>query len=175
MRRIARLLAPPALLWVILTNGRVDSLIIGVPAIIASAWVFARLQRTPSIAGATGQAGMRVEAPTAYVMRYRALPAFVGHFLLRSVIAGVDVARRTLSPRLDLSPDIIDVQTALPSGAPRLLLAATLSLVPGSLFVELHGDRITMHVLDRHADARRQLVSMEQQIAKLFVALPARG
>jgi multicomponent Na+:H+ antiporter subunit E len=157
IRRVTRLALMLALLWIVLTGGTVGSWLVGVVAIALGSWVFVVLNPP----------AFNAEGPR-YGFRWSALPPFLAHFLGRSAAAGVDVARRTLARRLDLAPEIITLPTVLPAGAPRLLLAATLSLVPGSLSVELEGDSIVLHVLDRHRDTALAVRGTEQHIARLF-------
>lgn len=101
-------------------------------------------------------------------LRWRAVPAFALYFIGRSIVAGVDVARRLLAPSLPIVPAVIPVPLELPDGAPRWLLANTLSLLPGTLSVELHGDRLELHCLDRNADVAGAVHLAEARVAGLF-------
>lgn len=84
---------------------------------------------------------------------------FALHFLLRSAAAGIDVAGRLLTPRLDVNPGYRTFTTTLPEHGPRWLLANTLSLMPGTLTAGLKGNRLRLHCLDTgmvtEADFRR--------------------
>lgn len=103
-------------------------------------------------------------------LRPRPLAAlmFSGYFLLRSVVAGVDVARRILSPHLPISPGYITYTTSLPVGSPRWLLANTLSLLPGTLSVTLRGSDLELHCLDTAIPVAEDVARTELRIARIF-------
>jgi multicomponent Na+:H+ antiporter subunit E len=111
---------------------------------------------------------MRLFPPSDYHLRPVALIRFFGFFLIRSVVAGVDVARRLLSPSLPVDPAEISVVVRLPAGGPRALLANVLSLMPGTLSVTLEGDRILVHCLDRQMPVEADLRNTEARIAAVF-------
>jgi multicomponent Na+:H+ antiporter subunit E len=103
-----------------------------------------------------------------YRIRWRALPGFVVFFLAESVAAGVDVALRLLRPALPIQPGEVTLTTRLPGGAPRGLLANTLSLLPGTLTVSLRGDTLVLHGLDLRTDPEASVRKVEARIASLF-------
>ncbi|HBQ40636.1 MAG TPA: cation:proton antiporter [Halieaceae bacterium] len=94
--------------------------------------------------------------------------AFGGYFLCGSVAAGLDVARRLLSPRLPMSPGYLTYTTSLPAGSPRWLLANTLSLLPGTLSVTLRGPQLELHCLDTTAAVSAAVGRAEMRIARMF-------
>jgi multicomponent Na+:H+ antiporter subunit E len=141
-------------LWLALVRGEFASLVVGVPAAFLGAAAFAR------------RASRRTTP--AYAIRWHYVPILLARFLGRSIVAGFDVARRVVSPRLDLAPALVTLPTALPEGAPRLFMAATLSLLPGTLSVVIDDDHVTVHLLDARHDPQDQLQQTEQLIAPLF-------
>jgi len=94
-----------------------------------------------------------------------ALVRFAQFFVFRSVRAGIDVARRALSPRLPLAPALIDFRLRLPPGPSRVFLANTMSLLPGTLSADLTDDRLRMHVLDASLPIEHELRAAEASIA----------
>lgn len=100
--------------------------------------------------------------------RLLAALAFSGYFMLRSVAAGVDVARRLLAPRLPIKPGYVIYTTSLPAGSPRWLLANTLSLLPGTLSVTLRGRELELHCLDTDMPVGEDVASTELRIARMF-------
>jgi multicomponent Na+:H+ antiporter subunit E len=108
-------------------------------------------------------------------LQWTALPAFVWFFIGRSLLAGLDVARRTLAPSLPLSPAIVRVTTLLPAGRARVFLMATLCLLPGSLGVDLDENTITLHVLDARDDFEKDVRTAERFIGPLFAPRRAGG
>lgn len=117
-------------LWWVLAGGA-EGVVIGLVAAVLAAW-----------------ASLRVAPPARHVLRVAALPRFGLFFLLQSLRAGWDVARRTLAPGLPLHPGLIRVPLALPAGAPTWWLMLIVSLLPGTLATRLDGRVLELHVLD---------------------------
>lgn len=61
--------------------------------------------------------------------------------------ANVDVARRILSPKLDISPRLIEVSTSQRTDLGRVLYANSITLTPGTVSIQVRGDRITVHAI----------------------------
>lgn len=139
-----------AVLWAILSEGRADSWLLGVPAVVFATWTSLRLM--PSVA---------------WRLALTAVPGFITFFIVHSLRAGVQVALLALRGRL--SPTVIELELSLPPGGPTLAMAHLLGLMPGSLGVRLEGSRLRVHVLDAalplHADAARLATHLE----RLFV------
>lgn len=93
---------------------------------------------------------------------------FVIFFMGRSVMAGIDVARRLLSPSLPVDPGYLTFYLNLPEGGPRWLLANTLSLMPGTLSVSLDGAHLLIHCLDTGEPVEADVRAMEQRVARIF-------
>lgn len=101
---------------------------------------------------------------------------FGGFFVLESFRGGIDVAWRSLHPRMPVSPRVFAYKIRIPEGQPSTLLISTISLLPGTLSAELQGDE---HVLIVHALAEggeESVARLERRIARLFsVSEPDRG
>jgi multicomponent Na+:H+ antiporter subunit E len=106
--------------------------------------------------------------PARHVLRLRHVPAFAGYFLLQSLRAGWDVARRTLHPRLPLRPGLLRLPVRLPDGAPTWWLMITISLLPGTLSVRLDGRALEVHCLDAGRDAAADMHAAQLRLAALF-------
>jgi len=152
MRRTLHLAVLFTASWWILSEGDPTSWALGAPS-VALALVLAHQLRSP--------------AP-AVTIRLQAIPGFAWFFVSRSLVAGLDVARRTLAPSLPLAPAMRTVHTTLPTGLPRVLLVGTLSLLPGSLGVSIDDDELTLHVLDERTDVLADVQRTEVRIARLF-------
>lgn len=98
----------------------------------------------------------------------RGLLAFAGFFIMRSVVAGTQVALIALRPRLDLRPVILEIPTRLQDVSERVFLASTLSLLPGTLSVGLEGRILRLHVLDERMPAQEELQAVEKLVARVF-------
>ncbi len=82
-------------------------------------------------------------------------PAFPWHVLrylavfLRALIeANIDVARRVISPSLPIRPGVVEARTELTSPLGKLLLANSITLTPGTLSVDVRGDKVLVHWID---------------------------
>jgi multicomponent Na+:H+ antiporter subunit E len=107
--------------------------------------------------------------PGRFRLRPLRMPAFAVYFLWQSLLAGWDVARRTLSPALPLHPEVVHLPLTLPPGAPTWWLMLIISLLPGTLSVRLHEDRsLEVHCLDSRLDIPGSVRETEEQIARLF-------
>ena len=117
-----------ALLWWVLTGGAPDSWFIGVPVILLATRVSITLQ-----------------PPVSWSLS--ALLRFIPFFLWHSLCAGIDVARRALDPRLPISPGFYRYRWRLPPGLARVVMANTVSLLPGTLSAELDEEHLHVPVL----------------------------
>lgn len=88
------------------------------------------------------------------------------YFLVALFKANLDMARRVLSPSLPLRPAVVEVRTGLRSSLGRLLLANSITLTPGTLTVDVQGERILVHWVDCPPDA--DLENRTQAIAADF-------
>ena len=144
-------LIPLAALWWVIAGGAPASWIVGGPAVLAAAWAVGRL--------GTG-AGIRLSVTGLL----RLLPFFIWE----SLRGGVDVALRTLAPRLRVNPGFLRYQTRLCDPAARVFLANCINLLPGTLTAELEADWLTVHTLSTEADNEAELRRLERAVARLF-------
>jgi multicomponent Na+:H+ antiporter subunit E len=86
--------------------------------------------------------------PTTLRPRFGSLVKLNLRFLSGSIIAGMDVARRALMPRLDLRPGFITVPFALPPGVARNAFLTYQSLQPGTSPTSAEGELLQVHCLD---------------------------
>jgi len=138
-------------LWWILAEGEWRAW--GVGAVVVAAAVAASIPLWPPRAARVPPAGLAV---------------FLAFFLWQSLRGGVGVAILALKPRLHLRPVLHDLDLRLPPGASRVLLADTLSLMPGTVSVGLSGNTLTLHLLDRDLVTEADLRHAEGRVAALF-------
>ncbi|WP_406067299.1 Na+/H+ antiporter subunit E [Micromonospora sp. NBC_01638] len=88
-------------------------------------------------------------------LRPRALLVFAGHFAAELVSASLHVARIAVQPGYRPRGAIIGVQLRVPTDLNLALTAEAVSLVPGTLILEVDRDSGTLylHVLDTHRPA----------------------
>jgi multicomponent Na+:H+ antiporter subunit E len=144
-----------ALLWWILSEGRLDGWLLGGGGVAAATW-----------------ASLRLAPPGARGVRAVPLLRFLGFFVWNSLRGGVQVAFMALRPRPDLVPALLELELALPPGAARVLMLNTLGLMPGTLGVDLDHARLRLHVLDARLPVAAEARALEARIARLYGAAP---
>lgn len=144
-----------ALVWWTLVGGEITSWWIGVPAVLLAA--------TASVA---------LVSPLN--LDLYALFRFVPYFLIRSLLGGVDVAWRAFHPGMPIDPYLLKYPIRLPPGLPRVFMANTVSLLPGTLSAELGSTYLKVHVLTRRENVFSDLEKLERNVAALFgTSLPS--
>ena len=137
------------IIWWMLTGGVASSWWIGVPAVLLAV-----------LAGAV------LLPPIPLV--WHELLRFVPFFILRSLLGGVDVARRAFLPALPISPVLADYPLRLPAGLPRVFMVNIVSLLPGTLGAELSEGHLKIHVLDERRAFLPELNEVENSVARMF-------
>lgn len=136
------------LLYVLWTHStdRGNLLVMSVTALIISA-LFVRAGRFPRI----------TPKRIAYGFLY------IPYLFVQIVRANLDVASRIVRPRIPIRPGIVTVTTRLRSPLGRAILANSITLTPGTLSVEIEGDRLYIHWIDVEdpdgMDATKRIVS----------------
>jgi multicomponent Na+:H+ antiporter subunit E len=140
-----------ALLWWISVEGRLDAWGAGLAAVAAAT-----------------AASLALLPPGRIRISARGLLGFLGFFFSQSARGGVQVALMALRPRVDLRPAVIELSLSLPPGLPRILMAAVLGLMPGTVGIRLTGDRLRVHVLDERLPVAAETAALEAHIARMF-------
>ncbi|HTR06700.1 MAG TPA: Na+/H+ antiporter subunit E [Paraburkholderia sp.] len=112
---------------------------------------------------------LRLLPPAAGQVRLRALILFVPHFLMQSLLAGIDVARRALHPRMRLQPGIVVYRVGFPPGLARNEFAIITSLMPGSVPVDETEDGLVYHCLDVTQPVVEQMAEEERRLANVLI------
>ena len=135
--------------WVILIGfGPVD-LVVGLITAAAAAWT-----------------SLRLLPPQPGRVRLTALLSLIPHFLWKSVVASVDVARRALDPRLPLRPGFIAYRVGFASGPACNVFAAITSLMPGTVPCADEDGALIYHCLDIGQPVVEELAEEERRLAQ---------
>jgi multicomponent Na+:H+ antiporter subunit E len=145
------LVASLALLWWLLTNGDLSSWLIGVPVVLAAGWSLQHLR-------ATGGQSFSIYG----LIRF--IPFFIGE----SLRGGIDVARRTLAPRLRIRPGFVIYPTLLQGNNARVFFVNSVSLLPGTLAADFNDDQLTIHMLDESIDPEDELRRLEHAVSRIY-------
>ena len=151
MRRLLVRFASLSFLWWVLTDGHPASWWLGLPVLTLTTLLTLRLRS-------------RFE----WHWNVLGMIRFAPFFFLQSLRGGVDVAWRALSPRMPLTPMLINYPLRLPKGPARVFLANTVSLLPGTCSTALQDEYLTIHVLDGTLPIDAALRVVEARVANLF-------
>ena len=145
-------------LWIILTGSPAD---LGTGAVAALTATCVSLRLLP---------------PGTNHVRPIALARLVARFLYQSVVAGADVARRALDPRLPLTLGFVAYPVGLPAGPARNAFTALISLLPGTVPVGTDPrNQLLVHCLDVEQPVTAQLAAEETVFARVIVEAPSDG
>ncbi len=96
----------------------------------------------------------------------------VGWFLQQSVIGGVDVARRALTPTVDVDPAVVEVTVDLPAGAAQNLSLVLMNLLPGSMVQhvkDVEGQTVAeIHTLAIELGPKSQWDTLQHRVGRAF-------
>jgi len=120
-------------------------------------------------AGATW-VSVRLLPPESGSLRFGVLLALMPHLLWESVLAGIDVARRALSPRVALNSGLVNCPLGFPPGLARNTFATITSLLPGTVPVGEGDELLVYHCLDVSQPVVEQLGVEERLLAEALVA-----
>ena len=136
-------------LWWLLTGGVWSSWVIGIPTVIVAA---------------SSSVAILPPINLAWIELLR----FVPFFLWRSLLGGVDVARRALQPSMPIAPALVYYRLRLPAGFAQVLMLNIVTLLPGTLVADVRDNCATLHVLDANSDWQTGVEAIEERIAYLF-------
>ncbi len=140
-----------AVIWGALTDWRPDAVVFGGPAVLLGAAVSLLLPDSAHVR-----------------LSLRGGVQFILWFCVQATRGAVDVALRAFAPQMPLQPGFRTHTLRLPHGAPRIAFVNTITLLPGTLSAEVHGDILTVHMLDTRADLCSDLSELETRIRALF-------
>ncbi len=140
-------------LWLVLMpSTKPADLVTGAIAAVAATWV-----------------SLRFLPPATGCLRFGALLALVPHFLWQSVLAGIDVARRALDPRLPLNPGFVNCPLDFPPGVARNTFATITSLMPGTVPCDDQAEGIVYHCLDVDEPVVEQLWAEQRLLSRALI------
>jgi multicomponent Na+:H+ antiporter subunit E len=120
---------------------------------------------TAAVAAATW-ASLRLLEPNASRRSPRAIFQLVLLFLYHSIVAGADVARRALDPRLPLRPGFVAYPTGLSPGMRRNVFTTLTSLLPGTVPTGEEDGQLVYHCLDVEQPVVTELAAEEAALVR---------
>ena len=112
-------------------------------------------------AAAATWASLRLLPLGPWRLRPVALVRLALRFLWQSIVAGADVARRALDPRLPLRPGFVAYPVYFPPGTARNAFATLTSLLPGTVPAGDERGQLVYHCLDVDQPVLSQLAAEE--------------
>lgn len=137
------------LVWLLLTDGKTDSWVIGIPVVMLAAW-------------------LSLELWGARQLSFIGIARFVPWFLYQSLVGAADVAMRAFKPQMPLHPGLVRQRLRLPPGVSRVMLADVVSMLAGTLSADLEDDELVIHALDQRKDMQAMVHDLEPRIAAIF-------
>lgn len=136
-------------LWLVLAGADPADIPAAAVAVAAATWV-----------------SLRLLEPGTSRRSLRAITQLAVLFLYHSIVAGADVARRALDPRLPLRPGFVAYPTGLPRGMRRNVFATLTSLLPGTVPAGEEDDRLVYHCLDVEQPVAAELAAEEAALVR---------
>jgi multicomponent Na+:H+ antiporter subunit E len=96
------------------------------------------------------------------------LTTFLAWLLVQIPPAGLVIARVVIDQRRPPRPGVVRFRTGLQSPAARTLLANAITLVPGTMTLNLDGDELTVHAFTPGAMLDLVTAATQQRIARAF-------
>ena len=137
------------IIWIVLTNGDVSSLWIGLPATVLA--VVTSIKLIPPLK-----------------WNFNAFLKFIPFFFKHSLIGGFDVMWRVFHPTLPINPDIVRYRLRIAEGFAQDIMVDAISLLPGTLSVEVEDNVLIIHALNVENDIQREVSLIESHLSEIF-------
>ena len=135
--------------WAVLSDVDPLNLLVGALAAVIAAWT-----------------SLHLLPPGEWTFRPLALLRLALRFLCQSVVAGIDVARRALDPRLPLRPGFVTYPARFPPGTARNVFTSITSLMPGTVPAGEEDGQLVYHCLDVGQPVVSELAAEEAALSR---------
>lgn len=143
--------------WLLLTEGEIASLIVGVVFIPLSLFVSVKLSQKAD------------NANRGLYINLAKIPKFILFFLYQSINGGISTAVRVFSNDMQLQPEFLHYPIKhLPAGLPMNMFMNLVSLLPGSVSVIREPTSVLVHVLAVTNSSLTEIEECEQAVCELF-------
>lgn len=141
-------------LWLTLSGHYTGLLIgLGVASVALVVWISVR---------------MRVVDEESTPLKLMAVAPLYWLWLLKEIVlSNIDVIRRVLSPRLPISPRVIQVKSSQDSDVGRVTFANSITLTPGTVTLEARDGSMDVHALTLESAASLHTGDMDQRVSAL--------
>ena len=94
--------------------------------------------------------------------------AYLPWLLWQIVLSSIAVARVVLSPRMPIRPRLVRFKVQLPGDVAYLTLGNSITLTPGTVTVDRHGDELLIHALTEQSVDGLLSGDMQKRVAGVF-------
>jgi len=109
------------------------------------------------------------ETPTEHPILLHRLFAYLLWLLWQIVQSGLYVAYIVLHPRMPIDPRIVYFRSLQPNVQARVILGNSITLTPGTITIEIEGDRFMVHALNEQVAQGLVTGDMEYRVARLYL------
>jgi len=89
-------------------------------------------------------------------------------WLLKEIwLAAIDVTKRVLAPKLDISPVLVQLKTSQKTELGQVIYANSITLTPGTFTIRVFDDQILVHALSREAAAGLAAGDMDRRVTEV--------
>lgn len=82
------------------------------------------------------------------------------------VKSSIEVARRVLSPSMPISPTVFEVRSSQKTMVGRVVLANSITLTPGTVTLDIDGDRLRVHALSQDTVEAMRDGEMDRRVSR---------
>ncbi len=113
--------------------------------------------------------GPDLGGPRVLVRRSIAYAVYLAWIVGRIFPAGLQIAYHVLHPNLPIDPGVLRFRTTLHSPVARTILANSITLVPGTMTLEVDGDEFVVHAFIPSAADDLASAKLQNRIADIFL------
>jgi len=99
-------------------------------------------------------------------------PVYMLWLLKEIMVSNIDVAKRILAPRLNISPRLIKVKAHEQTELGQVIYANSITLTPGTVSVRVIDGTIVVHALTRESAASVESGKMDRRVQRLERPVP---
>lgn len=149
-----------SIIWAALSGASGDTLVYGIVSVLAATAL--SLALLPP-----GQ-----PQPKRWPARVWGTIVLAAWFLQQSIRGGIDVARRALTRKVDINPEVVDVVVELPAGPGREVCYLLMNLLPGSMVQRVRTTEqqtiAEIHTLSMDLQPEHQWLRLQDRVQQAF-------
>jgi multicomponent Na+:H+ antiporter subunit E len=101
-------------------------------------------------------------------LRFIRAAYYIGWLVIQIIIAGFHVAKIIIRPKMPIHTTMLTFRVNLPSAHARMILGNSITLTPGTLTIDITGDRFIVHAIDDKSYEAISSDKMPREVLKLF-------